>query len=360
MLLALTLFLQACSVQPVSANAGVKSSPVPVLAYYYIWYDTSSWGRAKTDYPSLGKYSSDDPAVMLQQILWAKAAGIDGFIVSWKSTDVLNRRLDQLATIAEQQNFKLAVIYEGLDFNRNPLPVSTIASDLDFFQQRFASRPAFQLLSKPLVIWSGTWKFTPDEVAQVTKTHRQAMYILASERDVNGYNRLANLVDGDAYYWSSVNPETFTGYLAKLVGMSQAIHKNGGLWIPPAAPGFDARLVGGTSIVDRKNGDTFRTQLNTAMASSPDALGVISWNEFSENSYIEPSKAYGTQYLDILSAFDHTPAPTVADFDSSDQIVVFPDFIPHSRSIALGGLAVVSIAGVIVIARRSIRTNRKK
>ncbi len=363
-MLAMTVFMMegiaACSPQPVSANAAVKSSPVPVLAYYYIWYNVNSWDRAKTDYPLLGKYSSDDRAVMLQHILWAKAAGIDGFIVSWKSTDVLNRRLDQLATLAEQQNFKLAVIYEGLDFNRNPLPVSTIASDLDFFIQHYASQPAFQLFGKPMLIWSGTWKYTPEEVAQVTKTRRQDLLILASERNLDGYNRLADLVDGDAYYWSSVNPETFSGYSAKLSGMSQDVHQHGGLWIPPAAPGFDARMVGGTSVVDRKNGDTFRTQINTAMGSSPDALGIISWNEFSENSYIEPSKAYGAQYLDILKEINHVPAPTIAEFDSSDPVAVFPEVFRGSRSVALGGLAVISITGAIVIVRRNIRTNRKK
>ncbi|HEX6034325.1 MAG TPA: hypothetical protein VFY83_07815, partial [Anaerolineales bacterium] len=39
---------------------------VPVLAYYYIWFDTESWNRAKTDYPLLGRYSSDDASVMRQ------------------------------------------------------------------------------------------------------------------------------------------------------------------------------------------------------------------------------------------------------------------------------------------------------
>ena len=29
-------------------------------------------------------------------------------------------------------------------------------------------------------------------------------------------------------------------------------------------------------------------------------LGLISWNEFSENSYVEPSKDYGYQSLDVL------------------------------------------------------------
>ena len=145
------------AIKPIRAVQADSINPVPVLAYYYIWFDSNSWDRAKTDYPLLGRYTSDDRSVMRQHIQWAKEAGIDGFIVSWKSTDVLNRRLDQLATLAEEENFKLVIIYQGLDFNRDPLPVDTVASDLDYFIQNFADRPALQLFSKPLVIWSGTW-----------------------------------------------------------------------------------------------------------------------------------------------------------------------------------------------------------
>ena len=84
------------------AAAGAAASPrqtgqPPVFAYYYIWFNGSSWERAKTDYPLLGRYSSDDRGVMRQHVRWAKRAGIDGFIVSWKSTPVLNRRLERLA-----------------------------------------------------------------------------------------------------------------------------------------------------------------------------------------------------------------------------------------------------------------------
>ena len=58
---------------------------------------------------------------------WAKQAGIDGFIVSWKSTPVLNRRLERLAEVADAEHFKLLVIYQGLDFQREPLPASRVA-----------------------------------------------------------------------------------------------------------------------------------------------------------------------------------------------------------------------------------------
>src|SRR5512142_3077387 len=125
-LIVTALFMPAGSTGPSHVSAAAPtptpvSDPVPVLAYYYIWFDPQSWDRAKQDFPLLGRYSSDDANVMRQHIRWAKQAGIDGFIVSWKSTDKLNRRLDQLVKIADQEHFKLAIIYEGLDFQRDPI-----------------------------------------------------------------------------------------------------------------------------------------------------------------------------------------------------------------------------------------------
>jgi hypothetical protein len=107
---------------PVTDPSAVEaSSPVPLLAFYYVWFDATSWRRAKTDYPQLGRYTSDDPAVMRRHIEWAKAAGINGFIVSWKDTPTNNRRLSLLMEVARQQKFQLAMIYQGLDFERRPL-----------------------------------------------------------------------------------------------------------------------------------------------------------------------------------------------------------------------------------------------
>jgi hypothetical protein len=311
------LALPACSPARSETSAAV-SNPIPVLAYYYIWFDTQSWERAKTDYPLLGRYSSSSVDVMRQHIQWAKEAGITGFIVSWKSTDKLNERLEKLIQVANEENFKLAIIYQGLDFERNPLPAEQVDADLSYFIEHYSEEQAFYLYDKPLVIWSGTWKFTREQVENVVVGKREHVLILASERNVDGYMRLADLVDGDAYYWSSVNPDTFPGYPDKLTAMSEAIHANGGLWIAPAAPGFDARLIGGTTVVDRKNGETLQVQFSTAMQSSPDAIGLISWNEYSENSHIEPSENYRDRYLKVLSRIQDAPAPVVKNFDSSE------------------------------------------
>ncbi len=293
------------STQPARASTfppaeGVHD-PVPIMAYYYIWYDENSWDRAKTDYSVLGRYSSDDRDVMEQHVRWAKEAGIRGFIVSWKSTPILNRRLEQLLDVAAANNFSVWVIYQGLDFYRKPLPTGRINRDLKHFVDAYAGHPALHMYDRPVVIWSGTWEFSPEEVAAVTRNYRDRLYLLASERNLKGYLRLADLVDGNAYYWSSVNPDTYPGYQNKLDELGRAVHKRGGFWVAPAAPGFDARLIGGTTVVERKGGETLRRQLNAAVRSSPDAVGLISWNEFSENSHIEPGETYGTQALELLA-----------------------------------------------------------
>lgn len=161
------------------------------------------------------------------------------------------------------------------------------------------------------------------------------------------------------YYWSSVNPDTNTRYEDKLKQMSVEIHKNGGLWIAPAAPGFNATLVGGTSDVDRKNGDTLQIEISTAMASSPDILGIISWNEFSENTHIEPSEKYGTLYLDVLRRIDNTPLPNTGSFDSSDDTFTFLELPPSSRELALGGFAFLVLVAIVIISRRRMDRARR-
>lgn len=350
--LVLVLFI-SCLPSP-RGIANATDDPIPILAYYYIWFDVKSWERAKLDFPLMGRYSSDDSAVMLQHIKWAQAAGIDGFIVSWKSTEKLNRRLDQLIGLADQENFKLVIIYEGLDFERNPLPISKVDADLDYFLEEYADHTVFDLFQKPLVIWSGTWMFSREDIQSVIIDKQDRLLILASEKNLKGYSRLSDIVDGNAYYWSSVNPSTHPGYPEKLTEMGKTVHENGGLWIAPAAPGYNSLLLGGTTIVERKEGETLVTQMNTALQSSPDAIGLISWNEFSENSHIEPSINFGNHYLQVLTNFHNTTTPSVGDFDSNLPGETL-NGLNLNRIIAIGLLVAIICTALLVIIRRGYR-----
>jgi hypothetical protein len=354
--LALVVVVAALFFGSASSAAAASPNPSPTLAYYYIWFTPGSWNRAKTDYPLLGRYSSDDTAVMRRHIEWAKSAGIDGFIVSWKSTPVLNRRLAKLVRAADAEDFKLSIIYQGLTFEREPLLPGRIARDLKYFEDTYAHERPFDMFAQPVVIWSGTWRFSRQEIARVKRAVGRRLLLLASEKNLEGYERIADLVDGDAYYWSSVNPATFPGYLEKLTGMSESIHSRQGMWIAPAAPGFDARLVGGGSIVDRNGGATLRQEFDAAINSSPDAVGVISWNEFSENSHIEPSRSYGPRYLQELADILGADLRIEGDFDSSQAPSrQFSYTIP----LLIGFLLVFAAGAGAVLWRRQLRRVNK-
>ncbi|MFE0592217.1 endo-1,3-alpha-glucanase family glycosylhydrolase, partial [Micromonospora echinospora] len=297
---------------PVAAAApapSASSAPVPVLAYYYIWFNPTSWNRAKTDYPLLGRYSSDDTEILRRHVRMAKAAGIDGFLVSWKHTPQLDARLAALVDVARRENFKLGIVYQGLDFARDPLPLATVRADLGHFADRYATEPVFDIFDRPVVVWTGSEKFTAAQIDDTVGEARRRLLVLGNAKNVDTVADTRGVLDGQAYYWSSGDPvEEKTD--RKLAAMSEAVKRTGGLWIAPVAPGFDARMIGGRRDVDRRDGDTLRASFAAARRSAPDALGVISWNEFSENTHIEPSEQHGDTYLGVLAdllgrAVDH-------------------------------------------------------
>lgn len=353
-LLLLPLAWLGVGVATTPAPAQVED-PLPFYAYYYIWFDPGSWNRAKNDFPLIGRYSSDDEQVMRAHVQWAKEAGIDGFIVSWKDTDRLSRRLETLVEVAADNDFELAIIYQGLDFERRPLPPERIARDLEAFIERYGTNPLFnRRFGIPVVIWSGTWEFEVEEVSLVEQRIGDRLLLLGSERSLAGYERLGQLVDGNAYYWSSVDPEGTPGYPAKLAEMGQAVHERGGLWFAPAAPGFDARRIGGWRVIGRDGGQTLRSEIGIALQSAPDVLGLISWNEFTENTHIEPSEDHGTSALQVLADIRGGTTPNVGEFESDAPQETEPGGPNLAVLVGLAGFVVLSLSAAILRRRRPL------
>ena len=206
------------------------------------------------------------------------------------------------------------------------------------------------------MVWSGTWRFAPSQVAQATAPVRDRLTVLASEKHPGSYERLAASVDGEAYYWSSADPLRTPGYARKLDLMARAVHRRGGLWVAPAAPGFDARLLGGRKVVPRRDGRTLRRSLDVALGSDPDMVGLISWNEYSENSHVEPSREEGGRALTVLAdALGARPAST-ADLDSSTSS---PTGAQYGLPL-LGAFAVVLVGGAALLARRRRAAHRRR
>jgi hypothetical protein len=200
---------------------------------------------------------------------------------------------------------------------------------------------------RPVVALSGTWNYSEPEISSMTAPVASRLMVLATEKSVAGYQRVAAAVEGELYYWSSPDPQRTTGYVQKLTAMGNAARAQCGVWIAPVAPGFDARKVGGQSTVDRRDGATLRSEWQAAEASVPDAIGIISWNEYSESTQVEPSADLGTRYLDAVRELTKSPPPPAKEIDSSaPQGTGSMTRAAIVGTAALGGVTAITLVGV--------------
>ena len=117
-----------------------------------------------------------------------------------------------------------------------------------------------------------------------------------------------DVFDGDGWYWSEEDPYSNTQAFSTLAALSRELHAEHKLWFSPLSAGYDKASFGiGGKCVPRNNGQTLRLLYAGNLRSSPDGWMLISWNEYYENTYVEPSARYGSQALDLLRSLRGTP-----------------------------------------------------
>jgi len=334
-------------------SASVASGPVPLFAHYYLWWDAAHWrarlGSAGTGAParlpatlasdgctatpaypgdtlvdvpapSLGLYSEDDVATLTAQVDEAAREGINGFVVSWSGTGAANQtstsrafnhRLASLVDVVHAFNrdhstrFALMLGYEGLDNQRRPRPAAWVRNDLSYFVRTYGTDPAFSVPrygTKPVVMFLDSRRFGAGELHQILTPYRSQLTLIGDEHGLAEWNRGASDVfDGDGWYWSEENPYSNAKAFTVLVALSRQLHAQGKLWFSPLSGGYNKSSFGiGGKCVPRRAGETLRRLYAGNKRSNPDGWMLISWNEYYENTYAEPSLRYGTQTLDLL------------------------------------------------------------
>ena len=179
------------------------------------------------------------------------------------------------------------------------------------------------------------------------------LLVLGSAKNIADYQRIHARWTATPTTGRASIPQSNVRYAQKLGGMAQVVHANGGLWIPPAAPGFDARLIGGQKAVERKGAATLRAEFAAAEAASPDAIGLISWNEFSENTYVEPSHRYGATALATVAELLHATPPDVGGLDSDTPAAGASPTIPYGPPVLIGFALALPV--ILLVIRRRLR-----
>ncbi|HEX7594559.1 MAG TPA: endo-1,3-alpha-glucanase family glycosylhydrolase, partial [Anaerolineae bacterium] len=311
LILAISISLAASLVTSTSA-----ARPPLVLAFYYAWYDANTWKPNKVPDLPTTPYASSDASAIARQIVQARGAGIDAFVVSWwgagnPTDDNLKLMLDQ----ARAANFRVAVDFEVTApfYNSKQDAINSLKNLL----ATRAQQPAYlRVDGKPVIFFWREQKYSVDEWRDIRNTvdpNHQSYWIAEGAKEALPY---LSVFDG-LHLYSIVWAPDVTAELSKWPSRVRAYGADK-LWVATTMPGADnSRTQSAKVIRDRRNGDFYRDTWRGAFASYPDWIIITSWNEWVEGTMIEPSVTYGNLYLDITRDFAAQfkaglPAPTPA------------------------------------------------
>ncbi len=298
---------------PRVAVMGASPMPQPradarrlILAFYYPWWGSYRDPRL-ADRPAQPR-SVWSPAGVASMTAQAKAHGINGFIVSWHG-DAKDGPAFELALHAAEQQRQLLSAY--IETPSATSPASRPHADPLVVEQwvveaaaRGAS-PAFLKAADgvPVVFVYGMGYLLPQQWARI-------------ERDLSRRGLRVHLVGDDTdgtytpYEWG-IHHYTATEPAADLAAWSRATAAASrgeavlGLAAPrlfaaTVSPGFDDRRLRGRShqVVARgRHAQRYATNWSAALAGAPDWVLVTSWNEWFEDTEVEPGVATGDAAL---------------------------------------------------------------
>jgi hypothetical protein len=314
--LILGLLLPAFSPAHAAPQPAWSRAARPVLAFYYTWYHPGTFCRCTMSDLPVKPYESGDIATIDRQISQAAHAGITGFITSWpgpgNTQDANLRTLLQRAAVYEKTtstHFVSSIYFESdADAVHNNLVgamryvVSHYTSDSHFF--RWQGKPV-------IFIWDplggGRTLATWASVRRQADPHHRLIWS-AEGTDMS----LLSVFDGihlfSAADWA-LTDDTIGATdrsFASRVAAFNAVHHTARIWAAGVEPGYDDYRVPGRTNphrIPRQNGVTYRSSLTAAIASRPSWITISTFNEWFEGAMIEPSKTYGTLYLNLTKRY---------------------------------------------------------
>lgn len=298
------------------AKGGLDSlkSPVPKLvwAFYYPWYYKEQWNTSDilTD-TTLFPHNSSDSEIIQLHINQALAAGIDGFIVSWWGKDsYTDENLQSILDVAEQYDFKISIIFESLGDNGPRSEIELKKMLRDFFFTYGDDERFFRIEGNPVIfVWAAeshepsVWE---DIVSSVEQEGYYGVYIAET-----GIPEYLNIFDGlHKYALVGIDDVPLLFERLSLICRTYGYLNEGEpyIWAATVCPGYDDRKIPGRVGLyqPRNEGEYYEEMFEAAFNSSPDWLLITSFNEWWENTHIEPSVNYGFAYLEMTARFAST------------------------------------------------------
>ena len=275
-----------------------------VLAAFYPWFHVSSYGAWQHSDRPLDPRSTLEYQGVLSMTEQARAAGIDGFVVSWAGEEYSGWRFDIALEAAEATGGYVVPYLEMMEIpslaNGKADPYLTIEWLADALAR--SSSPAFLRSGDvPVVFVFGMPRLTAWGWNNVLTelNNRGTPVRLVGEAALNtNYGAVQwgvhmyhpNFMTSAAL--AQWNRDTMLD--ARLLATADATGPH--LTVATVSPGYnDKRFRGNVNpIVERgAAGERYTATWEAAIAGDPDWILITSWNEWFEGTMIEPSVLYG-------------------------------------------------------------------
>ncbi len=282
-----------------------SSSDPLVLAFYYTWFDENTWSYDRLSDLPAQSYVSRDRGAMGRHIDQAKAAGIDALMVAWYGPGGDNQTEPNLAALLEEaaaRNFKIGILFE----TDSPFlgSADAISGALRHALSVHANHPAYlRVDGRPVIFF---WRPTIYGVETWRSIRNQADPGYGSTWISEGVNTAyLSVFDGHHLYSNTWNPpsdlDAINQKFARWVAQARQDFGSYKYWVATVMPGYnDVRVRPGSGFAkDREGGAYFERSWQAAIGSQPNWIVITSFNEWPEGTYIEPSAAFGDQYLQL-------------------------------------------------------------
>lgn len=297
---------------------------------YFVWYgkgygaehwnDNEKYGCV-TQSPLLGYYSSDSGEIIRQHLKMLEGAGVDYIAVNLHIDEQgLNVYQYQVAKrimdIIEEDHCHIRVCVQICPYTAD---IDKCMEGIEYILEHMVHRESYVLYEgKPLVFlfWTGSMDGDRESIECLRQAFRDTVLIASSMRIYNKADeesKTFGLFDG----WSVFSPLQLSSddgerrnKIDEIYQQYEAGRKK--IKVFTCSPVYDDRKLKdrGSDVrhlryIDREHGNVFRWMLDMAgkCEPQPDIIKITTFNEFHENTHIEPTIEHGMLYMDILREY---------------------------------------------------------
>jgi len=332
-----------------------------VCAHYYPWYGPpvhtwrgGEWSLESPSTPVLGNYNSADTEIIEQHIDWCRSAGITWLNVSWwgEGSHEDERLKNTILDHSRADELEWSILYETAgQFGDGAIDMDAEANrrrfreDLEYLAETYFERDTYKRIEGRPVLYISIAHALQGDVRTAYENTVDAAgvrpYLVVdlpetSSLDAHPVTAVADVVttyspytpreDIEEVFLERMESAYRTWYLA-----AEHIDVD---FIPTALPGFDDTEI---THVPRDNPplepspERYERAARTARRFAEGPVFVTSFNEWYEDTQIEPSEEYGDAHLDITADVLATEQREPPDIAGETVVFDFERTVPESE-----------------------------